>query len=273
MPASYNDARFHCEVNTRESGRRIVEHEFPKKELHYAEDMGRQAREFNVRGYCIVYPYDSEILLFRRDYRQARNLLIDVLEAERPGVLQLPTQPPQIVVCSRYRITEEERFGGYCAFVHDVPRVRHRSAALGAIRRHCGRADQRRREHARPGAARSVAGVPHRSGGRSMNRQAASEAAALVDRMLENLIATVPPKGRAGSEARSAIGDTRANAMKLAVADELGPPLDLCFNITCLYGVTLQQIESVRAQLDQETPPRSARRWSRTRLHSILPRD
>ncbi|MBO4221948.1 DNA circularization N-terminal domain-containing protein [Bradyrhizobium neotropicale] len=116
MPASYNDARFHCEVNSRESGRRIVQHEFPKKDLPYAEDMGRSAREFTVRGYCIVYPYDSEILLFRRDYRQARNLLIDALEAEGPGVLQLPTQPPQLVVCARYRITEEERFGGYCVF-------------------------------------------------------------------------------------------------------------------------------------------------------------
>ncbi|MBR0879104.1 hypothetical protein ACVMGC_004768 [Bradyrhizobium barranii subsp. barranii] len=116
MPASYNGARFHCEVNTRESGRRIVEHEFPKKELPYAEDMGRQAREFSVRGYCVVYPYDSEILLFTRDYRAPRNLLIDALEKEGPGVLQLPTQPPQLVVCSRYRITEEERFGGYCVF-------------------------------------------------------------------------------------------------------------------------------------------------------------
>ncbi|MCA1457709.1 DNA circularization N-terminal domain-containing protein [Bradyrhizobium sp. BRP22] len=52
--------------------RRIVEHEFPKKELPYAEDMGRSAREFTVRGYCNVYPYDSEIVLFRRDYRLAR---------------------------------------------------------------------------------------------------------------------------------------------------------------------------------------------------------
>nr|WP_249792674.1 DNA circularization N-terminal domain-containing protein [Bradyrhizobium sp. BRP22] len=116
MPASFNDARFHCEVNSRESGRRIVEHEFPKKELPYAEDMGRSAREFTVRGYCIVYPYDSEIVLFRRDYRLARNLLIAALEKEGPGVLQLPTQPPQMVVCSRYRLTEEERMGGFCMF-------------------------------------------------------------------------------------------------------------------------------------------------------------
>ncbi|MCA1455926.1 hypothetical protein I6F35_22425 [Bradyrhizobium sp. BRP22] len=85
-----------------------------------------------------------------------------------------------------------------------------------------------------------------------MNRSAAHEAAALVDRLLENLIATVPPKGRAGSQARTAIGDTRANAMKLLVADEIGPSLDLCFDLARLAGATLQQIESVRARLDQE---------------------
>ena len=48
LPASFNGARFHTETNSRESGRRIVEHQFPKKELPYAEDMGRQAREFNA---------------------------------------------------------------------------------------------------------------------------------------------------------------------------------------------------------------------------------
>lgn len=116
MPASYNGARFHCEANSRESGRRIVEHQFPKKDLPYAEDMGRAAREFSVRGYCIVFPYDSEYTLYSRDYRRARDELIKQLEAEGPGTLQLPTQPSQQVVCPRYRLSEEERFGGYCVF-------------------------------------------------------------------------------------------------------------------------------------------------------------
>lgn len=114
MPASFNGARFHCESNSRESGRRIVEHQFPKKDLPYAEDMGRSAREFSVRGYCIVFPYDSEYTLYSRDYRRARDELIKQLEAEGPGILQLPTQPSQRVVCPRYRMSEEERFGGYC---------------------------------------------------------------------------------------------------------------------------------------------------------------
>jgi prophage DNA circulation protein len=115
MRASFKGASFHCESNARESGRRIVEHEFPKKELPYAEDMGRHAREFSLRGYCIVYQADTDDL-FQRDYRKPRDALVAALETEGGGELQLPTQTVQNVVCSKYRITEEERFGGYCVF-------------------------------------------------------------------------------------------------------------------------------------------------------------
>lgn len=114
--ARFRGAYFHCESNSRESGRRIVEHQFPKKDTPYAEDMGRHAREFTVRGYCIVYPSQRDDQLFTVDYRTVRNALIAALEAEGPGELQLPTQPPQQVVCPRYRMMEEERFGGYVAF-------------------------------------------------------------------------------------------------------------------------------------------------------------
>jgi prophage DNA circulation protein len=116
MPASYKNARFHCEVNSRESGRRIITHEFPKKELPYSEDMGRKARQFTLRGYCIVFPYDSPIELYQRDYRVPRDRLIKALEDENSGLLQLPTQIWERVVCTQYRLTEEQRFGGYCVF-------------------------------------------------------------------------------------------------------------------------------------------------------------
>ena len=116
MPASYGGARFHCEVNSRESGTRTVVHQFPKKDLPYAESMGREARTFSVRGYCIVFGHDTTIPLYKRDYREARDVLMGVLEAGEPAVLQLPTQPSQIVVCPRYRLTEEEKLGGYCVF-------------------------------------------------------------------------------------------------------------------------------------------------------------
>ena len=32
------------------------------------------------------------------------------------GVLQLPTMAPMVVVCSRYRLSEEQRAGGFCEF-------------------------------------------------------------------------------------------------------------------------------------------------------------
>ncbi|MCP1778831.1 MULTISPECIES: DNA circularization N-terminal domain-containing protein [Bradyrhizobium] len=118
MPASFRNARFHCEVNSQESGRRIVLHEYPKKDYPYAEDMGRVARAFSVRGYCIVYPYDDDAndILYRRDYQLARNRLILALEEEGPGTLRLPTLGDKIVVCPRYRVSEEEKVGGFCVF-------------------------------------------------------------------------------------------------------------------------------------------------------------
>ena len=116
-PASFGGARFHCESSSREGGRRIVEHQFPKKELPYAEDMGRSAREFTIRGYIVVFAYDSDSdVLKQRNYLTARDALMARLDTEGSSVLQLPTQPPQLVVCTRYRMSEEDRLGGYCAF-------------------------------------------------------------------------------------------------------------------------------------------------------------
>src|SRR5262245_14114282 len=109
MPASFRGAKFHVETGTRESGRRIIVHEFPKKNEPYSEDMGQHAITFQVRGYCIVYPRDANEPLYRRDYRIARNILAAALEKEGPGYLQLPTMTPLSVVCQRYRLTENER--------------------------------------------------------------------------------------------------------------------------------------------------------------------
>jgi prophage DNA circulation protein len=116
LPASFRGAEFHVEAGGFENGRRIVVHEFPKKELPYSEDMGRRAIEFTVRGYCIAYPHDEPAPLYRRDYRIPRDLLLAELEREGDGVLQLPTLLPMRVVCPRYRLMEEEKLGGYCVF-------------------------------------------------------------------------------------------------------------------------------------------------------------
>jgi prophage DNA circulation protein len=114
LPATFAGAQFHCEANSREGGQRLVVHEFPKRDLPYAETMGRRAMEFTIRGYCICYPKDTALPLYRRDYRIARDQLLNKLDGGLPGILQLPTQAPMWVACGRYRMTEEERFGGYC---------------------------------------------------------------------------------------------------------------------------------------------------------------
>lgn len=114
--ASFRSMPFHVDTGVRESGRRVVNHEFPKRNAPYAEDMGRKAREFTVRGYIIVYPRDTGDPLQKKDYTTARDNLITALETDGPANLQLPTLGVINVMCQRYRITEEERFGGYCVF-------------------------------------------------------------------------------------------------------------------------------------------------------------
>jgi prophage DNA circulation protein len=119
VKGSFRGAYFHCESYGMESGRRIVMHQFPKKDLPYAEDMGHNAIGWAVRGYCITYPMDltnDKTLLYQRDYRVARNALITALENGSAGWLQTPTIPGLWCLVQRYRISEEERLGGFCTF-------------------------------------------------------------------------------------------------------------------------------------------------------------
>lgn len=119
LPASFRNAPFFCESNSRDNGRRIIVHEFPKKDLPYAEDMGRKAKTFSIRAFCITYPMTldgDKGQLYNVDYRVPRNALLTALETDGPGTLVLPTLPSENVVVNRYRLNEEARFGGYCTF-------------------------------------------------------------------------------------------------------------------------------------------------------------
>lgn len=116
LPAMFRGQQFHMESIGRESGTHVVTHQFPKRDIPYSEPMGRRAFEFTIKAYCIAYPFDSNQPLYQRDYRTPRNNLINVLDAGLPGILQLPTLPPLTVLCTRYRISEEEKLGGYCTF-------------------------------------------------------------------------------------------------------------------------------------------------------------
>jgi prophage DNA circulation protein len=117
MPASFNGLQFYVDNGARESARRIVPHEFPKRDVPYAEDMGRKARAFTIRGYLIVYPSDVSFdMRKQKDYTQLRDALIAQLETEGFATLQMPLLGVMKVVCSHYRVSEEEKYGGYCVF-------------------------------------------------------------------------------------------------------------------------------------------------------------
>ena len=122
LPAHFDMCLFHVESGAREGGRRIVVHEFPKRDLPYSEDMGRSATVFTVRGYCITYPREvpapaeQRSWLYTRDYRNPRNVLQERLDTGGPGTLQLPTMRPVRCVCQHYRMTEEQKLGGYVVF-------------------------------------------------------------------------------------------------------------------------------------------------------------
>jgi prophage DNA circulation protein len=128
MPADFDGFPFHVERSAIQNGRRIVLHEFPKKDLPYSEDMGRSAWQFTVIAYFIQYPMDLDLnavskssrqtSLYLRDYRIARDRLSERLSQGGPGLLQLPTAtaalPPMYVVCTRHTITEDREHGGFC---------------------------------------------------------------------------------------------------------------------------------------------------------------
>lgn len=117
--ASFRSQPFYVDTGVRESGRRVVNHEFPKRNLPYAEDMGRRSREFTVRGYLIVYPNETIFPndpLKKLNYITARDKLIEALETDDVATLTLPLLGTLTVMCQRYRVTEEDKYGGYCVF-------------------------------------------------------------------------------------------------------------------------------------------------------------
>jgi prophage DNA circulation protein len=116
LPASYKNCEFHVEAMSPDGGRRLVPHEFPKREAGYVEDMGRRTGGFTVRGYIIAYGRDTRDPRYQRDYTIARDRLRDALDQGGAGRLQLPSVPAVIVACDRWRMTEEAQRGGYCSF-------------------------------------------------------------------------------------------------------------------------------------------------------------
>ena len=106
--ARFRNAIFFVEADVRGGGRRIALHQYPKRNIPYAEDMGHTANTFTVQGFLITLD---------GTYLDLKNQLIDALEQDGPGMLRLP-MPYQMsdvqVMVQSYGITESREKGGMC---------------------------------------------------------------------------------------------------------------------------------------------------------------
>jgi prophage DNA circulation protein len=102
-PASFRGAGFKVDAAARAGGRRQSLFEFPKRDEPYAEDMGRRARRFVVSGYLIG-----------PGYLAARDLLVDALEREGPGLLVHYLFGEFMVSVDTYTVNERRERGGFC---------------------------------------------------------------------------------------------------------------------------------------------------------------
>lgn len=105
QPASFRGAGFLVEGHDGEVGRRLAVHEYPERDLPYAEDLGRKARVFKITG-----------LVIGPDYMAARDALLAACEQPGPGTLVHPYHGTMEVVCQACAYREETRAGGRASF-------------------------------------------------------------------------------------------------------------------------------------------------------------
>lgn len=113
VPASWRGKIFHVEQGSRTSGRRVVTHEYPKRDLPYGEDMGRHARRFQFSGYLIYRPGNPVY-----EYVSQRDALMEALEKPDVGDLIHPVfaRTPMQALCERYSMSETREKGGFTQF-------------------------------------------------------------------------------------------------------------------------------------------------------------
>lgn len=109
LQALFRDEIFFVETGTTSGGRRVALHEYPKRNVPYAEDMGRSARTIAVQGYLIG-----------RFYHELKDKLVKALEMDGPGRLRLPMPMfDQLrdftVMVQNYSVVENRERGGFCA--------------------------------------------------------------------------------------------------------------------------------------------------------------
>lgn len=101
----FREAGFLIDTDDTALGRRTVLHEYPLRDVPYAEDLGRRAREYAIECYVIG-----------ADYMDARDALMRALDAEGPGTLVHPYLGILRVAVKDARKRESTAEGGMARF-------------------------------------------------------------------------------------------------------------------------------------------------------------
>lgn len=104
-PASFRGVPFHVSGAGLSGGRRAVPHEYPDRDTPYVEDLGRGMRS---------YPIDAFVL--GADYMEARDALLEALEAGGAGELVHPHLGAKSVVVDKFDLREGGSDGGLARF-------------------------------------------------------------------------------------------------------------------------------------------------------------
>lgn len=105
---SFREASFVTDRHSLGGGRRVAVHQYPRRDLPYAEDMGRAARSFQLD--CFVRG---------QSYMTERDALVEALEAAGAGTLVHPYFGSLRVAVLSYRVTESTADGGVARFSID----------------------------------------------------------------------------------------------------------------------------------------------------------
>lgn len=102
---SFRGIPFLVDSHQLSGGRRVVKHEYPGKDKPGTEDMGRKAKDFSLEFYVVG-----------SDYMDARDQLIDALDAGGAGLLVHPYYGRMQVNVETYNLRESVREGGKATF-------------------------------------------------------------------------------------------------------------------------------------------------------------
>jgi prophage DNA circulation protein len=104
-PASFRGVTFHVDDRKFSTGRRIHNHEFPKRDSNMPEYMGKKTRTYTVDAYVIG-----------DDYMAVRDRLIAACERNGSGALVDHWGRHQTVVCETCDLTETRLDGRFAKF-------------------------------------------------------------------------------------------------------------------------------------------------------------